>query len=352
MASYESLDSSDDEVVVLRSSGGSTVGIGHCDDQSETHAELDNAAATTTSVGETQYEAGMCCEVFHKENQRRSHQPKTAHFALVTFKDTWSWERVPEEPEVPLGVDVQSPILQKVLQGVFKDYPDVRGDTKKAVKRLGGSPSILFHCWDKLLETLRQTKEPTIKEHISLLVNLFKPKFEDAFKIEKECKQRLEIPWKDLWTVFPRGSLVYCQHHMMEETIMKVNNFLYDFIEENGRSQPCWRVEGTMVAFNGRDFGQFKTHAVIPDNGTMDFANSPVVPLNFHPDKKAIEKRLEQRGRQLQDISKQPVWDYSGKPEGIYREQPDIFRENVSSPSKISSSIILISFLRSRCTSV
>ena len=327
MASHDGLDSSDDEVVVLRSSGSSTAGAKESGQTSEDHAKFNDA--TTIPVDETQYEAGMCCEVCDADKRRPGHQPKTDHFALVAHRDYYSCQRIPGEPNIPLAVNVQSPILQDVLREAFKDYPDVRGDTQAAVKGFECSPLVLFHCWNNLLKILGETEDPTIERHITLLVDLFKPEFEDAFNAKNACHQTLEIPWKHVWTVFPRGSLAYSQSHATEKTIQKVNDIRHTSLDEESSGQSGWQIEGDMVAFNGREFGKCKTKSIIPKNGTLDLINGPIVPLTFHPDRTAIMKRLKQRGEHLQEISKQPVWGYWGKPEGFFAGQSDVFREKV-----------------------
>ena len=288
--------------------------------------DIHESANDSGSVNADEIEPGMLCEVYTISNHSSAMDLDTSKYALVAYRDSNVRSEGARQPLQ--GVDVQSPILQDMLETIFSDHPSWTTMNSKKSRYLCGRPKYLFHRWTEVVDALHMADDCVVEDHISLFVDFYKEEFADVFKAYEAYRLEEAIPFNYLWTVFPFGSLVYCKPRMMEETILRVKQIRYNQPGEDVYPELSWIVEGTLVAFDGQSFGNYDTLRTFPECKVVDFTKSAVIPLDLHPDKEAVKSRITARGQRLVEISKQRVWSYSGRPQSFY--MPDMHREKVS----------------------
>lgn len=131
------------------------------------------------------------------------------------------------------------------------------------------------------------------------------------------------ITCKHLWTLFPKGILVYSR--------ISGEDCILELVDAQTVKDKLL-VECNEVQFNGSVFGLVKRTIAQPlFHGTRKINELEVYPLNFHSDAEALEKRLVERGRAVLEYQDITHCEYSGAadfcPDELEDEDDDDIRK-------------------------
>ena len=286
---------------------------------------LGSSTQETARAGSEHVEAGMWCEVLTLDNSSRSSRIDTEPFALIAHRGRHKSRSVGSLE----SVEVQNPFLQNLIRELLSGTVADGNIAHQSVKYLDALQCPLVHCWDELIQARDNTHEAASKSYIELLFDLFVPELRDALQAKKICIDSKEVAFYYVWTIFPPGSLLYYNFEPDADGLMKITGVQYDPDVSDGSKQGHWTIKGTMVAFDGENFGQFHTQVIVPYSPMVNLATSQVVPFDLCTDKALILERITERGHHLQKVSKQRVCQYVGRPRGFCKEN-NMYRGEVT----------------------
>jgi ATPase family associated with various cellular activities (AAA) len=235
---------------------------------------------------------------------------ETAKFALIV-----RYVKVYNDPRKVLAlhsVSVQSPLLKKLLQPVLKDYPGFSSNLKRL--ELKGKFEPLIHRWDRLKEETAKIGDTTeeekqMREHAKLFYGLVSDEFRDVIDSSQDMIAKGVITFELLWTIFVPGSIVFTRQDG-QEMALKLISTKYG---SRGQGQIVLWVQGRYVDWDGSKFGSAKLNIAIPQfQGTRKFSSLAALPIDHHPDKEALLKRLLDRGNTFESIAGSHYRAYSG----------------------------------------
>jgi hypothetical protein len=195
------------------------------------------------------------------------------------------------------SVVIQSPLLKYALNKIFAGYPGFFvGNTTLEVE----SPFTVFvHRWDALVRACEGTYDLDTARHLRLLKTALEIELEETFTTIKDFKTHGGIEFEQLWTVFKPRILVFsngegteCAYKVMRTEYSVEDGKRYLFVH-------CCRID-----FDGNMFGYaLHVFAVPLYQGVCHFSDLNVYPLDCHPDRDALIRRLVERGRKFESYA-------------------------------------------------
>ena len=193
------------------------------------------------------------------------------------------------------SIIVQSPWLKKALGIVLEDYPGITTNLDRLVFQAPFHPFV--HRWTRLAGLLEKKdfENDVAKEHLQLFRDVIFEELKNAIAAKLDLVKNGVITFEFLWTIFEPQTLVYSVSDG-KECVFKLNSSStgtdqrrgLDFLQLN-----VWSVD-----WDGTKFGQHVTYLQDYEfAGTTPITSLSAYPLEFHPEKENLMKRLVLRGK-------------------------------------------------------
>ena len=207
-----------------------------------------------------------------------------------------------EEPFVLESIDIQSPMIKKVLSNILASYPGINVNSKILTFSAPFQP--LFHFWEDVLRAASDEPNTETRSHLKILVDGLQPIFEDHLSQLEECRKTQVVSFPMLWSIFKPGDLVYTQL-FKEECVMRLKN--------SYMSYPEYFLSCEYLDWDGKDFHYIEHQIYLRCfDGTVPFKDLAAVPLSMHPERLVIRDRLSERGRKFEGLKGLHFKGYKG----------------------------------------
>jgi hypothetical protein len=235
---------------------------------------------------------------------------ETAGYALIA-----RYVKVYNDPRKVLALQsilVQSPFLKSILQPCLTGYPGFSSNLKRMELKRPFAP--LVHRWDRLKASIAavgdETEEEKLtKEHATLFLNILTQEFNDTIDQSQDMMAKGVIDFELIWTIFVPGSIVYTRQDGQEVAMKLIKTQL----QYRADGSSYLNVQGRSVDWDGTNFGVSKNSVMIPKfDGTRKITSLAAFPLERHPEKDAILKRLLERGRAFENLAGAHYRAYNG----------------------------------------
>ena len=267
--------------------------------------------------------AGLTCEaknvyqskdkdgrhVWVTEYPKDLHEPvenkETAKFALLVRKKKSYDGRKQLEID---SIIVQSPILKKCLEPVLEDYPGITVSLARLTFKAPFEPFV--HRWERFKQALATAEEGSEEQkHLDLLHSILETELKDLIATKEDHVANGVITFPHLWTIFEPGSLMYTVH-MGHERVFELNS---TNVSHGQDGSPVQSIYAWCVDWDGKKMGI--CHQNLSNgcfDGTTKITNLDVYPLEFHPEKEKLKKKLIERGRLFEKYAGYHYMAYKG----------------------------------------
>ena len=236
----------------------------------------------------------------------------TAQSALVTryvtphewrYENQTQWGDMVYDPEI--GVDwelysivVQSPLLRRVLNSVFKHYhDDIAGYCRMSFCSEHVELMASFKPYlEGLQDALRNEQDPETKQHLSLLCNILEGNLSHEWM--KENAANGIVHFEDLPLMFKPGAILFTIIEGQPQLVSLHESKICDLKDRKFLDLEC-----TYVDWRGTRFGRedIHTNTVIDEfEGPMGITDLRIYPLIFHPSRRGTEQKLISRGKKFE----------------------------------------------------
>ena len=205
------------------------------------------------------------------------------------------------------SLKIQSPFIIDACRTIFEEAGMLLPENEPIVF---DDPFPQLYFTKNKIERLVKKYEPKsdTQEHLKLFVSLLKEVFGDtAARVSKLMAKNI-MSFRDAWTLFPRGSIVYSEIHG-QARLFKLSEITL------GRSQQgCsfWKLSCDYVRFDGTKFGVSTENLEIPMyGGNCLITDLKVYPVRFCKEKDILE-RLEKRGEKVVEYQDVSYKEYAG----------------------------------------
>ena len=197
---------------------------------------------------------------------------------------------------------VQSPLLKRALNTIFKDYPGIVTDVDRLEFSSPFQPFV--HRWHEFEQaTVKETHLET-KHHLALLWNVLEAELKDLLQKIKDHERHGVIDFATVWTLFEPNALILTDSDGTER--------LYRCVKGSSDTVK-YDIEAQYVDWDGDRFGTVISPLTIKSfRGTKKLTSLSAMPLSRHPKRFEIEKRLLARGKIFQDLKGYHFKDYNG----------------------------------------
>jgi hypothetical protein len=205
----------------------------------------------------------------------------------------------------PQHIVIQSPIIREHIEPILTKA-GMPGEGKGKIT-IFAPFKVLFFTYSRLTDLYKKFDQGSNESvHFKLLIDVMDELFhEDSARITDLHAKKL-IDCGNLWTIFPKGILLYSKTHGEDA--------LYEYIDiKLCPDTKRLLIKCRLVGFNGTAFGLKETTLVQPEfHGTRPITELVAYPLTFHPNAKDIEERLLQRGKNILEYQNMVYKEYSG----------------------------------------
>ncbi len=217
---------------------------------------------------------------------------------------------------------IKSPHIQTALRTVIIDYPGINTLTKPIIIR--DTPKCIFH-YRKEIEAYGATLEnPVALQHIIFLLRYMYRTLQHemiayySFMESPHLAPSLDFP--NLWMAFRPGDYIYTKSpcdRVLRLRFMSGDKY-WPKRARSGSVYGSWTLTAEEVNYDGTNFG-YVTEAfyICSYEGYRNLQELAVFPLNYHPDKDDIMKKLVARGQKfvrLHGIHYRYYGDFADKP--------------------------------------
>lgn len=206
------------------------------------------------------------------------------------------------------SIIVQSPLLKQCLGIALKDYPGVTTNLTRLVFKAPFQPFV--HRWLQIEGLLERTEDETTRSHLQILRDVLYAELKDAISAKNDLVKNGVITFEFLWTIFEPGSLVFGTDEG-KERVYQLHSSQYTTDLKRGLQYLNLYVWG--VDYDGEKFGacyEYLRHYEF--EGTKKITNLKVFPLNVHPHRTELIKRLVSRGQLFEKFGGYHFEDYHG----------------------------------------
>lgn len=153
----------------------------------------------------------------------------------------------------------------------------------------------LYFSYKKIIELYESLREGTEgHSHLKLLVEVMEDLFKDTSSAVAELQGRKLINQEYLWTLFPKGMIVFTRLRGVESALEVVENNW----DPTDAKKPFLKCR--YVCFDGYNFGfRSENLHITPLIGTNPIDQLEVYPLSFHENSSVIKEQLLARGRKM-----------------------------------------------------
>ena len=194
-------------------------------------------------------------------------------------------------------LEIFSSVIKLALRTVIKAYPSVSFEGESIILQ---ETACIFHYRQELATYRDKLADKVSGLDISLLLRYMESELRNGTKLYRahvETASTPSITFSNLWMIFRPGELVVTgkgaedQIMVLEETSLSCG--------EN----PSWSVTGWIVTHDGTSFGKARrSKKVDMFAGPKDITKLSILPLKYHPDEKALQKKHITRGKKFCDL--------------------------------------------------
>ena len=249
-----------------------------------------------------------CCTTWVEENpdegKNVEESDECLQHAIVVRK-----KKKHEGNRKPLKVDsivVHSPLIKKVLQTIFSEYPDMVIDLDELIFDAPFAP--FFHRWEDFSKAVQDEKDEMTKSHLKLLHDALAGELEKPIQRSKDLVRHKAIDFELLWTLYTPGTLMF-SHDDGHDRLYETNDCEY-WQDISGMK---FTVRCDMIDWDGEKFGKVTLSETMNKfKGTRQITTLPSYPLRFHPKADELFKKCIERGRRFQELAGVNCKDYKG----------------------------------------
>ncbi|KAL9107038.1 MAG: hypothetical protein Q9227_007984 [Pyrenula ochraceoflavens] len=233
-----------------------------------------------------------------KDSVEETEESKS-HVLLLRHKK--SHDEARKKPLELHSIKVQSRHLKLALSDILQSYPGVNTSSDHLNFEAPFEP--FFHCWDALVQSLRQaeTTNAGYLHDLKLLHNVLKVELADSFN---ECSDLIKshvITYQYLWTLYPPGTIV-----LVRRTEEDNDYYAYKVTRTSYAqgSSASFRLQSTYIDWNGHHFGSVRTELeILPFKGTKMIKDLFAMPLHHHSCRIDVSRALFARGLEIQELT-------------------------------------------------
>lgn len=256
--------------------------------------------------------------------RRRRENSETARYAFLVRKKKSYDSRKKYDVD---SIIIQSRWLKKSLGVVLENYPGVTTNLDRLVFSAPFHPFV--HRWNQFRELLQSDdfQEPIAKEHLQLLHDVLFDELKNAIAAKIDMVKNEVITFEHAWTIFEPGALVYSVSDAKECVFKLLRS---EILMDQRRGLRFLRLNVWAVDWDGVQFGQNEFQL---DNyefqGTTPITTLQAYPLEFHPQREHLVKRLTMRGKLFERFAGYHYQAYKGVALGYGR--CGMIRHNIES---------------------
>lgn len=240
-----------------------------------------------------------CCTTWVEENpdegKNVEESDECLQHAIVVRK-----KKKHEGNRKPLKVDsivIHSPLIKKVLQKVFEDYPDLVIDLEELVFDAPFAP--FFHRWEQFEKFTKDETDEKTKSHLTLLYDALAAELKPTIQRHKDLIRHKAIDFEILWTLFAPSTLMF-SHDNGHDRLYETTDCEY-WQDLSGMK---FTVRCDMIDWDGEKFGKvMMSENISKFKGTRQITTLPSYPLHFHPKAEEMKKKCVERGRRFQSLA-------------------------------------------------
>ncbi|KIV83242.1 hypothetical protein, variant [Exophiala sideris] len=225
------------------------------------------------------------------------------------------------------SIIVQSPWLKKSLGVILEGYPGITTNLNRLVFQAPFHP--FGHRWNQFAEMLERDdfEEPIAKEHLQLLHDVLFEELKNAIAAKSDLVKNNVIDFEHAWTIFEPGTLIYSVSDG-KECVFKLTSSQTAMDQRRGLrflALNVWAVD-----WDGTKFGKNEAQlANYEFPGTNAITSLRAYPLEFHPQREQLIKRLTMRGKLFERFAGYHYQAYQGVALGYGR--CGMIRHNIES---------------------
>ena len=204
-------------------------------------------------------------------------------------------------------IDVADPSLWDLLKITLKHYPYHVFDGSPTTIKSPYEPLILN--WTRLQQIAREECEDeyskSARSDLRLLLDTISSgsgdqKLDKYLKVRESNVEKRSVTFETLWTLFPPGQLVYGrafqgQHQLF---IVKDNHNPWPITHKQDPTNSKWSMTCWTYDWNGKSFKRLPLIIEIDYfDGAKIITSLQYFPFEFHPERKAVEEQLMERGQ-------------------------------------------------------
>ncbi|KAL8870910.1 MAG: hypothetical protein Q9174_003152 [Haloplaca sp. 1 TL-2023] len=218
----------------------------------------------------------------------------TARFALVVRNKICPHR---ERGLARFSIQIQSPLLKKVLCRVLEDYPGIAPGLDFVEFMAPFRPFV--HRWQRLTDALNNERDTETKSHIQVLHDILQEELKLCLETRADWIHHKLISFNDLWLIFEPGTTIVTTRAKRQIAAKLKHTAL-----SVGKHEDVFNLESESIYFDGETFGWDPLCYEISEfAGVMKIDELPVCPLDYHPEVTKIKKRLIANGRKFEQLA-------------------------------------------------
>jgi hypothetical protein len=203
-----------------------------------------------------------------------------------------------------MRLEIQSPVLRKAFKEIATGFTANNLDRDPIV--IDEPFSDLYFCGQRIQQAIQETESEEVKSALGLLENFRQNHMKQTIDDLKVCIDIGLIGADDLWSLFAVGSTIILQNEDIPGgpllwcvTVRGCFEMANDTIKKPKR----WSVHVEFTSFNGNHLSHVERSFPIGGfKGRRNIRSLPAYPLDLHPQKDILKRRLIERGRKYVDI--------------------------------------------------
>lgn len=214
------------------------------------------------------------------------------------------------------SIEVQSPLIRKILDQVLEGYPGVTTGLKRL--QFSGRFEPLVHRWTSYrsaiadLKKKRDEGDETFEkqiQHAMLLDDLLVEEFSEVEEALEDMLENGVITFPHLWTIYQPNALIFARHEG-QDRCLRLSSANYGVDNHN---QPVFWLSCAYVDFDGQRFGTQKLNISIPTfEGTKRVNSLNAFPIRLHDQEDQIQAKLIERGAKVEALAGSHFRGYNG----------------------------------------
>ncbi|KAF3142683.1 hypothetical protein TWF569_007538 [Orbilia oligospora] len=205
-------------------------------------------------------------------------------------------------------LEIKSDPVKEALEKIIIGYPDISFSVQTPILTF---PLNELHIFSDKLNALAEEEEgkgTELGHHLSVLMRFLNNEWAPYNKKVSYWTDVGLITYEYLWTLFQPGSYIYTTINK-KPRVLKLNSFQY----QSNCSSKWAQLYGTYIDYDGTMFGESSMDFTIPEfRGSRKILELQVFPLEKHPKKEALVKRLIDRGTKFVGLQGYHCKKYNG----------------------------------------